>query len=375
MKKTKFLAMLLALAMLLSLTACGLGSAPAATTPEQPSTETEATAAPETSESEDPYANVESKIIRFASNDTTANWNESGYSNTEADKFLVEEIYKRTEGRYKIEVYPDGQLASSTSEQVAGLRNGDFEIATVANGSFGSMSTAFAELNVPFFLPSLDAARQLIDSDIGAAMIERAEADTGLHVMYVKDQSFRQVTTSGKEVVAPADFKGLKIRTQSDPIQMAAFEALGCAVTSIPFSELYTSLQQKVIDAEENPWATIYSKQFYEVQKYAVQTNHIFTCVIMLMSPDFWNSLTPEDQQIFNEVFREAQLYNREIVDKGETFYKDACRDAGVTVYEPTEEELAAIKAVMVDAVYDDCREAMGQERWDALNAFIESVA
>ena len=150
-------------------------------------------------------------------------------------------------------------------------------------------------------------------------MIERAEADTGLHVMYVKDQSFRQVTTSGKEVVAPADFKGLKIRTQSDPIQMAAFEALGCAVTSIPFSELYTALQQKVIDAEENPWATIYSKQFYEVQKYAVQTNHIFTCVIMLMSPDFWNSLTPEDQQIFNEVFREAQLYNREIVDKGET--------------------------------------------------------
>lgn len=376
MKLKRNLSMLLVLAMLASLTACGLGGSAGTPAPAESKAADPAVSTPvedKTGTDEDPYANVEHRIIRFASNDTTANWNEDGYSNTEADKFLVEEIYKRTEGRYKIEVYPDGQLASATTEQIAGLRNGDFEIATVANGSFGSLSDAFAELNVPFFYPDLDTARKVVSSEIGDAMMAKAEADTGLKVMYIKDQAFRQCTTSGKEVKTVADFKGLKIRTQSDPVQMAAFDALGCAVTSIPFSELYTSLQQKVIDAQENPWATIYSKQYYEVQKYAVETNHIMTAVIMLMSKDFWDSIDPADQAIFQEVFEEAQEYNREIVDKGEVFYKQACADNGMTIYTPTAEELQAIKDVMVEAVYDQCKDTMGQERWDALNNFVSA--
>lgn len=376
MKLKRNLSMLLVLAMLASLAACGLGSTAGTPAPAESKAADPAVSAPadnKTGTDEDPYANVEHRIIRFASSDTTANWNEDGFSNAEADKLLVEEIYKRTEGRYKIEVYPDGQLASGTTEQLAGLRNGDFEIATIANGSFGSVSDAFAELNVPFLFPSIDVARRVVDSEIGDAMIAKAEEDVGAKVMYIKDQAFRQCTTSGKELKAVADFKGLKIRTQSDPVQMAAFEALGCAVTSVPFSELYTSLQQKVIDAQENPWATIYSKQFYEVQKQACETNHIFTAVIMLMSKDFWDSIDPADQAIFEEVFAECQAYNREIVDQGEVFYKQACTDAGVNIYSPTAEELQAIKDVMVEAVYGQCQEVMGQERWDALNNFVNA--
>lgn len=364
-------AFLLVLAMFASLTACSLGSTASTPTPAE-SKAAEPTQSQAVGGNDGPVETEDTIVLRYASSDTTANWNEvDGLSNAESDKFMVDEIFKRTNGRYKIEVYPDGQLATGITEQVAGIRNGDFEITSISSGSIASLTDAFSELNVPFMLPSLDTARAMVDSEIGQAMIDQAEADIGLKVMYLKDQAFRQVTTSGKEIVSPADFKGLKLRTQSDPIQMAAFEGLGAAITTVPFSELYTSLQQKVVDGQENPWFTIYSKQFYEVQKYALVTNHIFTTIVMVMSPEVWNAMTPEDQQIFTEVFRECQLYNREIVDKGEVFYKQACTDAGMKIYEPTAEELQAIKDVMVESVYDQCKDTMGEERWNALNDFV----
>lgn len=373
MKTKKIITLILALVMVFSLGACGLSGQP---TDESTKTPTEPVqAATTTPDANEPAAPAEdARVIRFASTDTTANWQNPGYSNAASDVYMRDLIAERFEGRYVLEVYTDGQLAASDTEAVAGLRNGDFEISSLSNGSFSTFSDAFAELNVPFFYPSTDVARQVLDGDIGDAMIAKAEADTGLHVMFIKDHGFRQVTTSGKEVVAPADFKSLKMRTQADPVQMAAFEALGASITSIPFAELYTSLQQKVVDAQENPWSTIYSKQYYEVQSYACETNHILTCVIYVMSQEFWDSIPAEDQAIFEEIFAEVEAYHRDVVTKGDVYYKEACAEAGMKIYEPTADELAAIKDVMVEAVYGQCEEAMGSERWEKLNTFVNSI-
>ncbi len=378
----RFASLALAMALVPALCACGLGAgsaptqaaAPAAQQPAAPAA-TQAAAAPqETANSDDPYANVEHKIIRFSSTDTTANFNEPGYSNAASDIYMRDLIYERTEGRYMMQIYPDGQLASADTEALAGLRSANFEITTLSNGAFSSFSDAYAELSVPFFYPNKEVARAVLDGEVGQAMKAKAEEDLGVKVMLVKDMGFRVVTTSGKEIKTVPDFKGIKIRTQQDPVQMAAFEALGCSVQSIPFSELYTSLQQKVIDAQENPWTNIYYKQFYEVQSYAIETNHIETALIYIMNKEFWNSLSAEDQKIFEGIFRDVEKYQREVMEEGEDFYKQACKDAGMTIYTPTAEESAAIKDVMVGAVYNKCEEVMGTERWNKLNEFVSNL-
>ena len=310
----------------------------------------------------------------MSDSDTTANFKEPGYSNAASDIYMRDLIYERTEGRYQLQIFPDGQLASADTEALAGLKSKNFEVTTLSNGAFSSFSDAYAELSVPFFYPNKEAARAVLDGEVGAAMKAKAEEDLGVKVMMVKDMGFRVVTTSGKQIKAPADFKGIKIRTQQDPIQMAAFEALGCSVQSIPFSELYTSLQQKVIDAQENPWTNIYYKQFYEVQSYALETNHIETALIYIMNREFWDSLTPEDQEIFEGIFRDVETYQRQVMEEGEAFYKNACEEAGMTIYTPTEEESQVIKDIMVDAVYGQCEEVMGTERWNKLNEFINSL-
>lgn len=378
----RIISLILMLAVAFTLCACGMGSSPAATPSSapsaQPSAPAEETAEPaeaaEAAEAADPYANVEHKIIRFSSTDTTANFNDPGYSNAASDIYMRDLIYERTEGRYMMQIFPDGQLASADTEALAGLKSGNFEITTLANGAFGAFSDAYAELSVPFFYPNKEVARAVLDGEVGAAMKAKAEADLGVKVMLVKDMGFRVVTTSGKQIKNVPDFKGIKIRTQQDPVQMAAFEALGCSVQSIPFSELYTSLQQKVIDAQENPWTNIYYKQFYEVQSYAIETNHIETALIYIMNQKFWDSLSAEDQEIFEGIFRDVEKYQRQVMEEGETFYKQACVDAGMTIYTPTEEEAAAIKEVMVGAVYNKCEETMGTERWTKLNDFVNGL-
>ena len=376
----RFVTLTLALALLLALCACGLSnssapaqsssssqaSAPAAPAPAAPAQSSET--------SDDPYADVEHKVIRFSSTDTTANYNDPGYSNAASDIYMRDLIYERTEGRYMMQVFPDGQLASADTESLAGLKSGNFEITTLSNGAIGAFTDAYAELSVPFFYPNKEVVRAVLDGEVGADMKAKAEADLGVKIMLVKDMGFRVVTTNGKEVKAVADFKGIKIRTQQDPVQMAAFEALGCSVQSIPFSELYTSLQQKVIDAQENPWTNIFYKQFYEVQSYALETNHIETAVIYLMNKGFWDSLTPEDQEIFEGIFRDVETYQRQVMEEGETYYKQACADAGMTIYTPTAEESTAIKDVMVEAVYGKCEEVMGAERWEKLNDFVNGL-
>ena len=183
MMMKRIVTLLLAMALLLALCACGLGNSSSASKPAESEKTESAAPAQETATSDDPYANVEHKIIRFSSVDTTANYKDPGFSNTVSDIFMRDEIYARTQGRYKLEIYPDGQLASADSEALAGLKSGNFEITTLSNGSMGAFTNAYAELSVPFFYAGNDELRATLDGPIGADMKANAEADMGVKIM------------------------------------------------------------------------------------------------------------------------------------------------------------------------------------------------
>ena len=159
---------------------------------------------------------------------------------------------------------------------------------------------------------------------------------------------FRE-TTSNKPIESVADFKGLKIRTQSNEVHQAIFNTLGASATVISFSELYTAMEQGTVDAEENPYVNIYSNAYYEVQKYLVETNHVFQFASLLVSQSKYDSLTDEQKAWVDEAAAYAADVEWKATETDNETAKQACIDAGMTFVELDHDELRNA----VQGVYD----------------------
>ena len=154
---------------------------------------------------------------------------------------------------------------------------------------------------------------------------------------------------------------------------MATWEALGCAVTPVAYSELYTALQQKMVDAQENPPSNIVSSKVYELQNYMVLTNHNFTATIPAASPIFWNKLSAEDQTLIRELIIEAQNKGREkTAELAEGFIQTVQDDAGTEIIRLSNDELKAFQDV-AKSVWPMVEEQMGSEAYQQLLDFIAS--
>ena len=128
------------------------------------------------------------------------------------------------------------------------------------------------------------------------------------------DLGFRNVTNSKHPVNKPEDLQGLKIRVIPNPVFLETFKAFNANPVPLSFSELYSALETKAVDGQENPFAVILSNKFYEVQKYVSATNHVYAANIVLVSKKFWDQLTPEEQKWMNEAADESRIYQRKPV-------------------------------------------------------------
>ena len=172
--------------------------------------------------------------------------------------------------------------------------------------------------------------------------------------------------TASKPVQSVADMKGLKIRTMNDALQMAAMEAMGCAVTSVPINELYSALQTKMVDAEENPLSTIYSNKFYEVNPYCCLTRHSYTSTFVFMNSDKYNSLSDAQKAAIDKANEAATAASKTAAEKADAEYMQMLTDAGMTIYEPTAQEFDQFKEA-ASSCWGQAEEIMGKERYDAL--------
>lgn len=382
----KMLSMLLATLMVLSLLAgCGSNTNAPATTDTPAAADTTDTTASGEAAAVEPFtgSNVfeavewaqrnfpDATVIRYANQTSSANFEANGGSIAAACLYLAKELPIRTEGRYRLEVYADGILASSVDDIVGGLKEGTFEMNCLTAGSWSSYTDAFAEINVPFLFSSCEHAEAVLEAGLLDEMYARAEADVpGVLFRGINAIGFRELTNNKKEITTPADVSGLKLRTLSDPIQIAAWEALGASVVSVPYSDLYSSLQQGMIDGEENPALNLWNEKLYEVQKYMTMTNHLFTLSCQIVSKDFYDSMSAEDQQILEELIAEAQVAS---FDRYKEMSEEAVahlEDAGMIITYLDDAQLQAFKDAMAPA-YDMCIETMGQERWDALQNYL----
>jgi tripartite ATP-independent transporter DctP family solute receptor len=270
-----------------------------------------------------------------------------------------------------VQVYANAQLGDDVRATEA-VRMGTLEMVTTSASPLTGLVPEFNVFDLPFIIPSEKAADAIFDGPIGAKLAAALEAK-GIKLLAYYENGFRQLTNSAREVKNPADLKGLKIRTMQNPIHLEAFRAMGANPTPMPFSEVFTALQQKTIDGQENPIPTIWLSKFYEVQKFVSLTGHVYGPHIMLIGKKLWDSFPAADQKIIADAAQESAVYQRSINRKMNRDFVDNLRKAGVTVTELTPEQHKAF----VDAcasVYTTWEPKIGKALLDEFRATVSKA-
>ena len=371
----KVTAMAMAMAAAMMMTACGGKTAPAQSSAETaaPADTAADTASSDGAESSGSYNvdNIEEVTYKVSTSAKSSTLDIPGYG--AGIKYFCDEVEKRSNGKVKMELYLDAQLGGSADEMIGGCTTGAFEFITLNQGSWGEYTDAFMPFNMPFLFDNNQVAYEFMDGEQGKAIRDKIIEDVGVRVLCFYDMGFRHFTNNKKPVKSAADIKGLKVRTQADPYQMAPFEAMGASVTTVAYSELFSALQQGLVDAEENPLSNIVINKYYEVQDYLTLTGHTYSLTTMAVSEDVWESMSPDLQALMEEVAKDAVDLCREGLEESES--KDLETLKGVMeVYEPTEEEKESFKEACAPC-YEDIKKSIGDDRYNAIMDEIERIS
>ena len=322
---------------------------------------------------ENDYTQGNSYNIRIASSSAAREFEGDGTTAMGVScNYFVNRIKEVSGGRVTAQVFSGGQLASSTQEYIGGAQNGAFDIFILNCGSWADYTPAFAGLNIPYLYHDYDEVYAVLNSEVGEAWKKKAFEDTQCMPLAYFDIGFRELTCNS-EVHSPDDLKGVKIRTMPDPIQMESWEAFGCTVTPVPYAELYSALQQKMVDAQENPPSNIYSSKVYELQKYMIMTNHNWTSTIAAAGPVFWDGLSDIDKQMIQEVMIEAQNEGRKHTEKFADEFVQKIDDSETTdVIKLTDDELKVFQE-KAKSVWPKVEEQMGTDAYNQLLEFLNA--
>lgn len=212
---------------------------------------------------------------------------------TQALKAACAEIAKESGGRLTIDVYPNGQLGSDT-DTVSQVRSGAIDFVCTAGTIWGSLLPVTSINTVAFAFADYATVWKAMDGDLGAHMRAAFDRVNLVPVGKVFDHGFRQITHSTKPINTPKDLEGMKIRVPASPILTDMFRDLGASPATVPFGELYTALQTKVVDGQENALPTLDAGKFFEVQKYCSYTSHVWDCFTLVGNKRSWSAV-PED--------------------------------------------------------------------------------
>ena len=250
-------------------------------------------------------------------------------------KRLLEE---RSNGTMKMELYPSSQLGSK-NDLMDQMLAGD-AVVTLADGAFYADRGVpdFGIVFAPYLFETWDECWKLVESDWYKEQCAKLE-EKGLKIIASNWIYGERHTLTTKPVNSPSDLKGMKIRVPNNKIQIKGFEVLGAAPVGMALGEVYTSLQQGTIDGLENPLPVLYNGRFHEVAKYLTLDGHIKNFTTLVCGTEFFNSLTPEQQQILVETAEEAGLYNNDLVIKVEQETLEKFKEEGVQVIEVDQEE------------------------------------
>ncbi len=278
-----------------------------------------------------------------------------------AEKF-AEEVDRLSGGKMQIDIYPNSTIGND-SELLDSCEEGDIPFVIQNTAPQSSVMPKIAVFDLPCVFSTIEEARKAVDNLEFYSEIETIYNGSGYELLGIADQGFRVMTTNQK-IETIADFKGQKIRTMENPYHLAFWQALGANPTPMAFSEVYIGLQQKTIDAEENPVEVIVSGKLYEQQDYIVETNHLPHYITLIMNQDLFQKLDAQQQEILEEAAKTATAYARKQADERVENRLDAIIASGTEIVTLDDEFREEMKEAS-NGIYEEIREELGDDLVD----------
>jgi tripartite ATP-independent transporter DctP family solute receptor len=272
-------------------------------------------------------------------------------------------VAQRTKNKVKIDVYPSTQLGNER-DMVEGLQLGTIDLVVTSTGPLGGFVPRIFVVDLPFLFRDREHAYKVLDGSIGRELLDAFSAK-GIRGLAFWENGFRQMTNSVRPIEKPEDLKGIKIRTMENKVHLSAFRAFGASPTPMAWSEVYTALQQKTIDAQENPIAIIYFQKIYEVQKYLALTGHFYSPAPLLMSLKAFNNLPENIQKIMLDTAMDCATYERNLLRDNEAKQLAEIKAKGMLVTLPNKKPFQAAAAT----VYKEFESQFGKEIIDRIIA------
>ncbi|WP_457561240.1 TRAP transporter substrate-binding protein [Caminibacter sp.] len=226
-----------------------------------------------------------------------------------AADYFAKRVEELSHGKIKVEVFPNAQLCGD-KVVLRKLKFGTVQMAAPSFSKFTGLVPQLALFDLPFLFKNEQHLHKVLDGEVGQKLLNLVNKKGYVALAYW-DNGFKQLTDSKRPLIKPEDCKGLKFRVMSSKVLIAQFKALGAIPVVLPFSEVYSALQQGVVDGQENTISNIYTKKFYEVQRYMTLTNHGYLGYMVVMSKKFWNKLPDNLKSVIKQAIKEATAKER----------------------------------------------------------------
>ncbi len=282
-------------------------------------------------------------------------------------KMFKEQIEKGTKGAIKVEIYGGGVLGSYR-EAIEGLQMASLEAAQVNAAALSGFSRKFDCIGLPYAFSDKKTFYKAYNGEVGK-IIFATLPPVGIIGVGFLDNGFRSISNNRGPVTKPDDVKGLKIRTLESPIAIATWKAFGANPTPISYGELYTALQQKTVDAQENPAIIINEIKLQQVQKYYSLTRHQSDVDVMIMSKKFYDKLSPENQKVVMKAFADYCAAQQAMFEEEEGKAMAQIKKDGMIVNDLTPEQRKAFQD-KVAPVYQQFRDEIGGELVDLILSY-----
>ena len=276
-------------------------------------------------------------------------------------------VKEATRDEVIVKIYPGGQLGKGERELLEGLQLGTIDLAVTATGPVSNFSPDMGVVDLPFLLTSPEHVDKVLDGPVGRELLDALET-AHIKGLAFLENGFRNFTNSRRPLKRPEDFKGLKFRTMENPVHLASVRRLGAQAVPMSWGEVYTSLQTKVIDGQENPIAIIHAYKLNEVQKYLSLTGHFYSPAPLSMGLKKFRELKPAWQKIFLDAALKAAAFERRIIRDNETRQLQELKALGMVI--DTVEKPIFVEAMA--PVYDKFSEEY--PRWKGILEKIRAV-
>jgi len=312
------------------------------------------------------YGEIRQHEVKFAGA------NQKGHPQVTGMEKFAEIMKAKSGGKIVVNVFPGGVLGGDV-QTVSALQGGVVQMLVLNAGILQNVAKPFASVDLPFLFANPQQADKVMDGPFGKHL-DAMLPDKGLVSLGYWELGFRNLTNSKRAVASLDDIKGLKIRVIQSPIMVDLFTALGTNPVPMAYTELYTALENKAVDGQENPYANIIAAKFYEVQKHLTNTRHIYNPQIVIISKKFWDALNADEQKLFKDAAVEAREFQRQVSREKDAGFLKQIKELGMQVTDLTPAELAKFQAA-VKPVVDKYTNDIGPETMKLLFAELAKAA